>query len=143
MIRRAIRPYTQFGLLELPDIYFDIPRTLPKLQNEFAEAQLVFMMGSDLLPRLASWPDVNRLLMTTGLVIGGRNDHSDEDWVADQIQLLPHRPQQWQFVDTIAPEISSTIIRDALRKGYTTKGLLASVRNYARQQWLYVSVAGE
>src|SRR5665213_170399 len=46
MITQAIKPYKKLGLLELPDIFFNVSRTLPELRKEFPSTELFFMMGS-------------------------------------------------------------------------------------------------
>jgi len=46
MLRRAIRPHVQFGLLDLPTKQFSVLKTLPELRKHVGqEATVVFVVG--------------------------------------------------------------------------------------------------
>ena len=142
MITRAIKPYNQLGLLELPDIYFDTRHTLVKLRREFADAQLVMLLGSDLLLHLAEWPDVGDLLSSTELAIGLRSAQTTE-LVSRAITQLPVQPPAVTIIKTANGHVASAKIRQAIRKRHQAAGLLASVQRYATAEWLYASVSNE
>lgn len=143
MITRAIRPHKKLGLLELPDIYFDVKRTLPKLQKEFAGAKLVFLMGSDTAAHLDDWPAVSQLTRSANLVIGVRAD-DDRALIASRLRALPGQSaKSVHIIESPADHVSSSRIRQAFRHNLPAAGLLASVRRYARANWLYISLAGE
>src|SRR4051812_2046291 len=72
MLRRAVRPYPQFDVLEMVDVSFSAERTLPALKNQFQDAQLVFLFGSDIIPGLQGWPSSGRFLKDNELVVGLR-----------------------------------------------------------------------
>jgi nicotinate-nucleotide adenylyltransferase len=139
MISRAIQPYKQVSLLELPDIYFDIKRTLPKLQQEFPGATLVLLMGSDTLFGLGEWPDIDSLLDSAEIVAALRTGH-DTAAVRTYFTGL-HTTSKLYIVDSLAEHVSSSRIRYAVRHNQPAAGLLTSVYRYARANWLYVSVA--
>ncbi len=146
MLTRAIRPYSNLGVLELPDMYFDVKRTLPKIQKEFAGSELVFLMGSDTVMRMneTNWPSegLTTFLSQTGLVVGLRSNQQRQA-LAAAIKGLPVQPQSLQILDLPTRHLSSSRIRYNVRQGLDTEGLLASVKAYARRNWLYVSLAGE
>jgi nicotinate-nucleotide adenylyltransferase len=138
MLKRATQPHPQFSVLELVDRYFTVSRTLPQLLKLFKGHQLVFMVGSDVVPHLASWPHSRLLLKSCELLIGIRSEHKQSQ-ILEEIGSWSAQPQDVILVDSFAADISSSRIRDALRADHDTKGMLTSVRRYARREWLYVS----
>ena len=139
MITRAIKPYAKLALLELPDVNFDVTKTLPKLYKEFEGAELAILMGSDVVPGLKNWPDIDKLSAQCEFIIGLRENQSPETITKELRNLLPS--SKATIIKSLAPHVSSGRIRHALRKGVSASGLLSSVHRYARRQWLYVSVS--
>lgn len=138
MIRRAILPHPQLGLLESVDISLSVDRTLPRLKAHYPGDQLVFLCGSDVVTKMGSWPNVNRLLEESELVVGIREG---EKLTKEQLnKQLPVQPRQLLMIDSFAPHISSTSIRSALRERREVAGILASVRRYSDHNWLYISL---
>jgi nicotinate-nucleotide adenylyltransferase len=137
MIRRVLRPYKHLSMLELPDRHCTVRRTLPQLQALFAGHELVFLVGSEVAVDMPGWPYATRLLSDTGLIVGVRTEN-ESDEVRAAIGTWPQPPQSLVVMRSYAPEVSSEEVRQALRAGTYTKGLLASVRNYSRREWLYV-----
>lgn len=140
MLQRAAKPHPQFDVLEQPDVNFNIQRTLPRLQKQFPNDQLVFLFGSDVVTELPTWPYADRLLQKTELVIGLRKSNSRK-----QIQKLINKwtvqPRAITMFESFAPDISSGQVREALRVQQPVKGLLSSVARYSNHHWLYVSLA--
>jgi nicotinate-nucleotide adenylyltransferase len=146
MLTRAIRPYKKLGLLELPDIYFDVKRTLPKLQKEFTGAEIVFLMGSDTVFEMntSSWAtdDLIHFFNQAGLVVGLRSEHNRSQ-LDVALSKLPTCPDSLHVIELATKHLSSSQIRHNFRHGQTAEGLLDSVQAYASTNWLYVSLTGE
>lgn len=142
MIRTAIKPYRQFKILELPDVSFSIAKTLPALQKTFADAQLVFLFGSDVVPALHRWPHIEQLFRASELVIGLRQD-DEEQTIKHTIERWPSQPIDTTLFTSYAADVSSTKIRQALLHGEVSNGLLRSVQKYSNHHWLYVSVSAQ
>jgi nicotinic acid mononucleotide adenylyltransferase len=140
MLKRALKPHGQFGLLELVDVSFSVERTLPALQQRFPGSQLVFLFGSDVVPGLADWPKADRLLTSSELVIGLRAQ-DDHDKMQRIIEAWPAQPRTLTMFPSYAPDVSSGRVREALRRRQATPGLLTSVERYSDRNWLYVSLA--
>ena len=140
MLRQTLLPHPHCQLLELTDISFSVEHTLPKLQQLFPSDQLVFLFGSDVLPNLAGWPKIDRLLQHSELVIGLR-DQDDLQQAKKCIERLPAQPVNATIFTSYSPEISSGKIRAALRRRTKTPGLLSSVQRYSDHNWLYISLA--
>lgn len=140
MLKRAQEPHPQFEVLDLVDANFSVERTLPQLQKRFAGSQLVLLFGSDIVPGLADWPNVGQLLKDAELVIGirSRDDHAG---LRKIIEAWPTQPKAVTMFDSYAPDVSSGVVREALRKGHPViPGLLTSVERYSDRHWLYVSL---
>lgn len=138
MIRQAVKPHNRLGLIELSDITFSVDRTLPKLESKFSNDQLVFLLGSDQLKFIKDWPNVDRLLKKTELVVGIRE--RDQDSIKSLVKNLKSTTKKISLIDSYAPKVSSSKIRDALRRHQDTEGILTSVRRYSNQNWLYISL---
>ena len=139
MLQRAIRPYPQFAVMELEDRNFTVRRTLPKLEAAFPKAQLVLLMGSDTALTLPAWPLAERLLTSCELIVGVRAEHQFQD-IEQSAQHWPQSPVALTLIESHAAKVSGSEIRESLRRQRPVKGLLASVSQYARKHWLYVSI---
>jgi nicotinate-nucleotide adenylyltransferase len=140
MLRMAVQPHPHLDVLELDDIDFSIKRTLPKLESRFADAQLVFVSGSDTVEHMGTWPQLERLFSTSELLVGLRTGH-DPATLKKAIVSWEILPLRLRIVDSIAPDVSSHGIREALGAQRHVKGLLASVVRYSERNWLYISLA--
>jgi nicotinate-nucleotide adenylyltransferase len=138
MITRALQPHPALAVMEMVDKHYSVQRTLPRLKALFPGARLVLLMGSDAASNLPDWPHAERVLGSCGLVVGVRSEHQHSA-VSEAISEWDHQPQGLTIIDSFAPDVSSSRIRQALRTDTPTDGLLASVRRYARSEWLYVS----
>lgn len=137
MLRQAIKPHTQLSLVELVEAHLTVSRSLPHLRSIFADAELVMLVGSDVLPSVPTWPQYQRLLSQVELVVGVREGESLE---AMQLHVAtwPVQPKRLTVFDSYAPTVSSSAVRQHLRAGRLVHGVLSSVRRYSRQNWLYV-----
>lgn len=139
MIKRAVQPHPQLHAMELVDVSFSVERTLPFLQQQFSGDQLVFLIGSDLVPSLADWPHIERLFSVSELVIGLRHDDSSES-IHTVVDAWATKPQAITLFPSFAPHVSSGAVRQALRSRQQAAGLLKSVERYSDQNWLYVTL---
>jgi nicotinate-nucleotide adenylyltransferase len=136
MVKRAIKPYKKFKILELDEKHFSVSKTFSKLQSKFSIDQLVFLFGSDIVPNLIKWPDVNKLLSSSEIVIGIREGDSQKELT----KLTNKWPAMGVFyIDSYAPKVASIKIRSALNQSKKADGLLSSVSKYIRKNWLYIS----
>ncbi len=139
MLKRALEPHPSLGVLELEDTSFSVSRTLPRLKKRFPDAKLVLLFGSDVARDLAGWPGSARLLKGSEIVIGIRSRDKRAD-VRRTVEDWPARPESVIIFDSHAPDVSSGIVREALRRRGQAPGLLTSVERYSGRHWLYVSV---
>lgn len=139
MLKAALALHPKLSVMEVVDRHFTVSRMLPLLQATFQGAQLVFLMGSDTATQLPAWRYAERLVLGSELVVGVRASH-DAARVARFIShwSLP-APQDVRIITSYAPDVSSSVIRQALRTNGHAEGLLASVQRYAQREWLYAS----
>lgn len=136
MIHRATRPYTQLEVLELEDKAFSVAHTLPRLRRDFPDDELVYLCGSDVIAHMAQWPHVAQFLQQVELCVGRRGNETQHS-IEQALETLP-LPLKVTFFDSHAPAVSSSQVRAALREKRGARGLLASVKVYAAQEWLYL-----
>ncbi len=139
MLKAALKPHAKLELLEMEDISFSVERTLPKLQARLKGQRLVFIVGSDKLKDIGNWPNAEYLLDGYELVVGIRS--RDKNRIDQLLEELPQKPRSVCLIDSYAGSVSSTKIRDALRRQRETDGILTSVRRYSNRNWLYISLA--
>jgi nicotinate-nucleotide adenylyltransferase len=138
MITRATKPYRNLKVLEIDDKQFSVNKTLPRLQSLFKGRQLVFLFGSDKVGGISHWPNADRFLKDSEIIIGTRKE--------DNVREIQKVIDSWavkkaDIVPSYAPEVASTTIRLSLNRGEAANGLLKSVAKYIRQNWLYVSLS--
>jgi len=138
MLRRAIRPHVQFGLLDLPTKQFSVLKTLPELRKHVGqEATVVFLVGSDVAMYLPSWDNVETFARQAELCVGLRDD-ATEAMVRSVLAPLSFSNERLHIVRAFAADVSSSKVRSAIGGGRLAYGLLRSVYGYARQEWLYI-----
>lgn len=139
MLRGVCRPYSNFGVLETDDISFSVQRTLPRLEKLFFDHQLVFLWGSDVIKTLPEWKFSHKLISSSEMVIGLRSSDSRAD-IKNSTANWRIKPKNLYFIDSLSPEISSSVIRNSLRLKQASSGILSSVKRYSDKNWLYVSL---
>lgn len=137
MTERAVRDDDRLTVsrveLEREDPSYTID-TIEELRNEYPEETFVLMIGGDELVQFTEWKDWQAILEECELV-GMNRPGTDETQSAD-----PDVMDRARFVDVPEIEISSTVIRERLRKGQPAKYFLPeSVRQYIRKHDLYQS----
>lgn len=140
MLKRATRPHRKLHVMELEDVSFSVATTLPRLRKRFPKAQLVLLVGSDVVSHMPSWANIDQLHKQAELIIGMR--------AADRLPLVQESVARWSVqpkavtvIESHAPAVSSRKIREALRKREYVPGLLRSVERYSARNWLYISLA--
>jgi nicotinate-nucleotide adenylyltransferase len=140
MLKRAVKPHNKLRVMELEDVSFSVAQTLPRLQKRFPKSQLVFLVGSDVVQSMASWPNVTQLHKQVELVVGLR-EADDPAKVTAITATWKVQPRAMVTVMSYAPTVSSRRIREGLRRREYVPGLLQSVLRYSERNWLYVSLA--
>lgn len=138
MLKAAVRPYPDMDVLEFDDISFSVRRTLPKLRIMFSGAQLVLLVGSDVVPDMITWPLIGQLFSEIELVVGMRENQTVKE-TRSHIAAWQQPPKTVTLINAHAPDVSSSSIRAGIGSRKQVKGLLKSVAKYSNRHWLYVS----
>jgi nicotinate-nucleotide adenylyltransferase len=73
MLERAVGEHQWLSVREMPEQQFNVGNTLPKLLHDFSDAELVFLMGSDIVHTFSyRWPGLDELLKQVQLVVAAR-----------------------------------------------------------------------
>ncbi len=140
MIRRALRPHPKLEVLETDDVSFTVNRTHRRLGLHFKDAQLVYLIGSDVAMHIGTWENSHKLLSNSELIVGIRaNDTTGS--VHSHLATLPIAHNRLHVLDSSAAHISSKEVRQGLRERRYVSGLLSSVAHYSNNNWLYVSLS--
>jgi nicotinate-nucleotide adenylyltransferase len=140
MITRALKPHPRLDVLETDDVSFTVARTFTRLQQRFQDAELVFLMGSDVVSHLHTWPAIDKLLTNSELVVGLRAGTSVSDlW--GSLATLPITNNRVHMLYSYAPNVSSTEVRQGIRERRHAPGMLYSVAQYSNRNWLYVALS--
>lgn len=86
---------------------FTIAATLSELRAHYPEAQLSFLMGSDVALGLSAWPDIRQLTDHHQLIIGMRSTDNQQAIEATLSQLGAH----YTIVTTPHAHVSSRQLR--------------------------------
>lgn len=142
MLRRAAAPYPRFDVLELEDVSFSVDHTLRRLRKHFPGAQLVFLFGSDVVPKIATWRHYEKFLEGVELAVSLRADDKRSK-LGKEIRKWPVKPGRVTIFNSYVPGVSSGLVRRAIGQGKQIKGLLRSVEHYSRFNWLYVRISSD
>lgn len=139
MIRQAIKPHPKLSVIELVEPRLSVTKTLPHLRALFPKTELVLLVGSDVLPSMAHWPAVGRLIEQIELVVGVRKGESPAA-MERHVESWKTKPRALYVFASYAPHISSSTVRGHLRAGRKKHGVLASVHRYSLKNWLYIKM---
>lgn len=134
MLQLTLAPYPELTSLTLESPQFTITETLPELETQFPESELTFLIGSDVIPSLHLWPNIEKLLQTTTLAIGLREGTARRE-LENQLEQLESKTStaiRRHYITTPHSGARSSDIRAGLRPIYTS-----SAARYAARANLY------
>lgn len=136
MLRLAIRNNPSFQMSEIeirqPGISYSID-TIKKIKKEMGleRENLYFAIGSDSLLNLHTWKDPMGILSLSTVVVIPRRSFEKEKVDKKYLQYV-------QFLDLPVIDISSSMIRDMVRRGKSIKYLVTDeVLEYIQKNKLY------
>lgn len=134
MVRLAIAGNDRFVSSDLEiwrgEVSYTV-RTLRALKGEHPETELALLLGGDSLAEFSTWRDPEAILEMARLLVYRRpkaNKAAIPAWVIEQTTSI----------DAPALDLSSTLLRERLRTGRSTRYLVPdSVRAYVEEHGLY------
>lgn len=134
MLKRALQPYRQFSVFDLPDARLN-SRSLTRVFADLPKADYSLLTtASELLWYEGDLPAMYHKLH---LVIAVAS-HEQTAEVLARLNDSSRPLGNLTFVDIGTGHIRSADIRKGLRTGRRVRGVLPSVWRYARKQWLYL-----
>jgi nicotinate-nucleotide adenylyltransferase len=130
MLELALKPYKQLEVLNLNQEQFTVADTLPKIEKRFPGSELYLLVGSDVLPSLKKWPNIDKLVDKVKIISGQRLVNKPKPKSADTINIYTN------FAD-----LSSSAIRAKLPKVKTPHGITRTVADYIAKNKLYAGVS--
>ncbi len=116
--------------------------SLRALHAEHPEARLTFILGADTARTLGSWREPAQLLELAGLAVATRGDAPRRD-ILDAVARVagapvPEGSQSVRFLEMGPIEVSSSMVRDRVRRGEPVEHLVgAAVAGFIAEQALY------
>ncbi len=130
-------------LLTVSDIEIKRPKksytydTLVQLKKEYPNGNFYLIMGSDMFLTFRSWYCWEKMLKITALITAARENSRLKELEAEKRQLELLGGQAF-VLDIPVLEISSTEVRERLKKGRDVSGMLdTKVLSYIREHDLY------
>lgn len=134
MLSRALQPYKQFHIFDLPDARLNA-RSLTRVIDVLPPAQFSLLTtASELLWHEGDLPGLYHKLH---LVIAVTS-HAQMAEVLARLTDCDTPLGNLTFVDIGTDHISSADVRKGIQQNQRVRGLLPSVWRYARKQWLYL-----
>ncbi|MCR5249171.1 MAG: nicotinate-nucleotide adenylyltransferase [Lachnospiraceae bacterium] len=111
--------------------------TLEFLAEREPEAELYFICGGDVLGSIGSWREPERIFAKATLAVFSREGSSAlKDSAAALQETYPEA--RIVFISGKVADISSTMVRERVKKGQDIRGLVpSSVEEYIREKGLY------
>lgn len=116
--------------------------SLRALHAEHPEARLTFILGADTARTLGSWREPEQLLGLAGLAVATRGDAPQRE-VLDAVARVagtpgPEDSQSVRFLEMGPIEVSSSMVRDRVRRGEPIEHLVGdAVAGFIAEQGLY------
>lgn len=139
MLELAIKSYPKLSVFVMPSKQFTPANSLPRLLQKYPDAQLLMLIGTDVLGHISVWPNVRSLLKKVGLVVAVKGD-KDERQSFRLLAALPVEPPESHVLVSNFPNIAGRDIRHEIKKGNISDSMLESVTGYAKDNWLYTNI---
>jgi nicotinate-nucleotide adenylyltransferase len=113
--------------------------TVMELKARYPEYELYFIIGADAVPMLNTWHRIRELLAEVTFIAADRPGYGQ---TIDKVCEFFGEPAKNKIIllDTPEVDISSTGIRERVRRGLSIKGLVPeSVEKYILEEHLYQS----
>ncbi len=120
--------------------------TLAALQQEYPDAALFFLLGSDSLNDLPRWREPRRICELATLVVAQRAGSSDPNWQPLAGLVSPERLDEYRACQTTMPQIgiSSNNVRRRVAEGRSIRYLVPrAAEKYIETHGLYRQVGAD
>jgi nicotinate-nucleotide adenylyltransferase len=133
MVQAAIKNHKNIELLAVPAKTFNVPETLPYIQNKAGATRLAYLCGSDIAKTfIYRWPGLELLTATADILIGLRADEGRLS-VQKNMEEIGYEVS-YEIIDSPKPHLASTSIRNGT---HSIEDIDPRVAQYIKQNNLY------
>lgn len=144
MVKTAISPNPDFEISDIETTRVKLSYTVDtirELKEIYKEEKLYFIIGLDTLFQLKTWKKIEDLSSEIEFVVAKRPGYLDEEKINREIKYLKENfGTKIILVQTPLYEISSTDLRDRIKKGKSLRYLIPKkVLNYIEESEFYTN----
>lgn len=112
--------------------------TLELLQKQYPNNIICFTIGTDNLKEIATWGEAQKLVTDFKILVLERDEDSMDEIINQDEFLLNHKDAFIKLKENIRSNISSTFVRDKIRRGKSIRYLTPDeVYYYIKENNLY------
>lgn len=112
--------------------------TLELLQKEYPDNIICFTLGTDNLKEIPTWSSSEKLVTNFKILVLERDEDNMEDIINQNEFLLKHKDSFIKLKENIRSNISSTFVREKIRRGKSIRYLTPDeVYYYIKENNLY------
>ncbi len=138
MLDLATIDYPSLRIVDLEEDNVTTDNALNYLEKQFPGREYWYIIGSDILEHLPSWPKSDKLLKKFNLCVVLR-ENNEFDKVTAAVKKLQEKYPDTQFVvlPSVWSPISSSSAKKQLKKGELVTGLDPAVQEYIKRHNIY------
>lgn len=112
--------------------------TLELLQKQYPNNIICFTIGTDNLKQISTWGEAEKLVTDFKILVLERDEDSMDEIIKKDTFLLEHKDSFIKLKENIRSNISSTFVRDKIRRGKSIRYLTPDeVYYYIKENNLY------
>ncbi len=112
--------------------------TLELLQKQYPNNIICFTIGTDNLKKISTWGEAKRLVTDFKILVLERDEDSMDEIIKQDSFLLEHKDSFIKLKENIRSNISSTFVREKIRRGKSIRYLTPDeVYYYIKEHNLY------
>jgi len=113
--------------------------TLEKVQKQYLNKDIYFIIGTDNLKELCTWYKADELLEKYKILVLKRNEDNIEEIISNCTLLSKHKQSIIELKNIVTIDISSSIEREKIKQGERIKYLAPDeVIEYIEEKQLYI-----
>lgn len=112
--------------------------TLELLQEQYPNNIICFTVGTDNLKQISTWGEAKKLVTNFKILVLERDEDSMDEIIGQDAFLLEHKDSFIKLKENIRSNISSTFVREKIRRGKSIRYLTPDeVYYYIKENNLY------
>jgi len=113
--------------------------TLEKVQKQYLNKDIYFIIGTDNLKELCTWYKADELLEKYKILVLKRNEDNIEEIISNCTLLSKHKQSIIELKNIVTIDLSSSIVREKIKQGERIKYLAPDeVIEYIEEKQLYI-----